>query len=275
MLAIPIALGIYLTRRMRLGWRLWWIGGATFILSQVGHLPFNALLNVLFRRSVLPMPPVGWQPVVFSLIGGLSAALWEEPARCAVYRWWAKDARSWGRALLLGAGHGGMEAILLGGLVLLTFLQMLALKDADLNRILPPERVREVEYQVRQYWSLPWTMTLLGAYERLQAIPLHLANAVLVLQVFTRRQSRWLLAAIVWHALVNTAAALAVQAWGAYVTEGLMTIEAVISLAILWSLRQPEPPPGEEDSPLLPQGLQPGLRNDSLSQEELEASKYC
>ena len=42
MITLPIALGIYLTRRFQLGWRLWWIGGATFVISQVGHLPFNS-----------------------------------------------------------------------------------------------------------------------------------------------------------------------------------------------------------------------------------------
>jgi uncharacterized membrane protein YhfC len=38
MILLPIGLGIYLTRKLSLGWRLWWIGAGTFVLSQVGHI---------------------------------------------------------------------------------------------------------------------------------------------------------------------------------------------------------------------------------------------
>ena len=48
MIGLPVGLGVYLTRRFRLGWRLWWIGAATFVLSQVGHIPFNWILTRLF-----------------------------------------------------------------------------------------------------------------------------------------------------------------------------------------------------------------------------------
>jgi uncharacterized membrane protein YhfC len=48
---------------------------------------------------------------------GLSAGFFEESARYVVYRWWARDARTWSQGLMLGAGHGGIESILLGFLL--------------------------------------------------------------------------------------------------------------------------------------------------------------
>jgi hypothetical protein len=41
MIVLGIGLGIFLTLKFNLGWRLWWIGAMTFILSQIGHIPFN------------------------------------------------------------------------------------------------------------------------------------------------------------------------------------------------------------------------------------------
>ncbi len=41
MVAIPVLLAIYLTCHWKMGGRVWWIGAATFIISQVGHIPFN------------------------------------------------------------------------------------------------------------------------------------------------------------------------------------------------------------------------------------------
>ena len=44
-LFLVIGLGVFLTRKYNLGWRLYWIGGALFIISQILHIPFNILLD--------------------------------------------------------------------------------------------------------------------------------------------------------------------------------------------------------------------------------------
>ena len=62
MIAMPIGLGIFLTRRFHLGWHLWWLGAATFVLSQAGHIPFNWLITRFFQLGILPAPPPSWKP---------------------------------------------------------------------------------------------------------------------------------------------------------------------------------------------------------------------
>ncbi len=84
------------------------------IFSQVLHIPFNALVNPVFNQFGFIALPLSLQNSILSVFLGLSAGLFEELSRYAMYRWWAKDARSWGKGLLAGAGHGGIEAILLG-----------------------------------------------------------------------------------------------------------------------------------------------------------------
>ncbi len=121
MVAMPIGLGLYLTRKLSLSWRLFWIGGTVFILSQVGHIPFNIVISLLFQRGVLPAPTLEWRLPFNAIFLGLSAGLFEEGARYLMYRYWTKEARWWGQGVLLGAGHGGAEAIILGVLVILTY----------------------------------------------------------------------------------------------------------------------------------------------------------
>ena len=75
MLLLPVGLGVYLSRRYQFGWRLWWIGAGTFLLSQIGHIPFNILVSILFQREVLPTPPENIQLVFNALFLGLSAGL--------------------------------------------------------------------------------------------------------------------------------------------------------------------------------------------------------
>ena len=276
MVGLPIALGIYLTRRFRLGWRLWWIGAATFVLSQVGHIPFNILVP-LFIERVLLLPPLQTQSIaLYALFLGLSAGLWEELSRAAVYRWWADDARSWRKGVLMGAGHGGIEAIILGLLVLGTFVYMAAIRSVDLSTIVPPVQMDLARQQISAYWSAPWHLAILGTVERVFTIPFHITLSVMVLQAFTRRQWWWVALAVIWHAAVDAlivylSAVWAPFEWRPYAVEGVIALSALISLVILFTLRRPEPvetPPAEVVVPppleIKPESLKLDATTDNL-----------
>ncbi len=282
MVAMPVGLVIYLTRRFHLGWRLWWIGAATFVISQVGHIPFNFLLTRLFQIGVLPPPPASWHPYFNPVVLGLSAGLFEELSRAAIYAWWAKDARSWQRGVLLGAGHGGAEAIILGGLVLYTFIQMAALRNMDLSHVVPAGQLKAAQQQLSAYWSASWTASLLGAVERLFTIPCQICLSVLVLQAFVRRQAVWVALAVLWHAVLDGLTLYLVgiwqgQPWSSYAIEGVIGILAVISVVILFTLyrSEPEPPPSAPVvEPILAQAIQPVELSKDLSQESLDKTRY-
>ena len=241
MIFVPVILGIYLGKKFKLPFRIWAIGAATFILSQVGHIPFNAGLTALFANGILPVPPENWQLIFNAVVLGLSAGLWEEVFRYLAFRFWVKDARSWGRGLFLGAGHGGIEAIILGVLVLVSYISMVLLQNSNLSALIPAEQMELAQQQLSAYWSAPWYATILGAVERIFAICFHLSASVLVLQVFLRKQLRWLWLAIGWHMLLDASAVFAVSTWGVYQTEALLGLLALISLAIIFKLRTPEP----------------------------------
>ena len=244
MIAMPIGLTIYLTRKFIQGWRLFWIGAATFIISQVLHIPFNALVNPVFNRFGFIALPVAFQNIILSVFLGLSAGLFEELSRYAMYRWWAKDARSWGMGLLAGAGHGGIEAIILGLLVLYGYSQMLIVRGTDISTLVTPDMVVLANAQIQAYWSAPWYMTMLGALERLFSFPLHLACSVLVLQAFTQKKFWWVGLAILYHALVDGVAVFFLQiGFSALAIEGILGIIAIVSIVIVFVLRQPEPLP--------------------------------
>lgn len=273
MIGLPIGLGVYLTRKFKLGWRLWGIGAMTFILSQVGHIPFNLGLNALLKDSFLTTMPSGQQLIASAIIAGLSAGIWEEGARYATYRWWARDARSWRKGVLLGAGHGGIEAVILGILVLVSFFVMASARTNGLSGLAPADQMTLAQQQVNAYWSAPWYATLLGAVERAFTIPVQITFSVIVLQVFTRHQMRWLWLAIGWHALIDAMSVYAVSTWGAYIAEGIIGGFCVISIGILFFLRQPEPEMTIDKSPS-PELPSFELAEIETTPENLEKTRY-
>ena len=241
-LSLVIGLGVYLTRKYNFGWRLYWIGAALFIIAQVLHIPFNLLVDRLIKNGVLPSPSAEYQLLFSALFLGLSAAFFEELTRYAGLRWWAKEARTWARGLLFGSGWGGMEAIVFFAIpLLLNYVIFLAFRTQDLSGLLPPEQLAPLQEGLNLFWGVAWYDSLLGALERLLVIPIQIAFTVLVMQVFIRRQSRWLWFAIIWHALLDAIAVIGVSSWGVYVTEGLILIFSLVSIGIIFALRGEEP----------------------------------
>jgi uncharacterized membrane protein YhfC len=279
MVAMPVGLGIFLTRRFSLGWRIWVIGAATFVLSQVGHIPFNQGLTLLFQHGILPPPPPEWRLPFNALVLGLSAGLWEELARYSAFRWWAKDARSWRKGVLMGAGHGGIEAIILGGLVLYAYAQMLALRGQDLTSLLGSRltaaQIQALQTQLNAYWSAPWTTTILGAVERAFTIPVQITFSVIVLQAFVRNQFRWVWLAIGWHAFVDAATVLASNKIGIYWTEAAIGLMALVSVAFLFALKRPEPEADtSSESPRTEVKTAEDLQEVAWTEKDLDESRY-
>jgi uncharacterized membrane protein YhfC len=266
MVAMPLVLARIIVARKNVGWGLFGVGALTFILSQVGHIPFNWL--VFQRFAWIPTDNI----VVVAIFAGLSAGVFEEVARYFAYRFFASDARTWGKGLMLGAGHGGIEAILLGVLGAWGVFQLGLIQNGYLLDQIPPESMALVQEQITAVFTIPWYEALLGAVERASAMCIHLSLSVLVMQLFVRGQRRWLFIAILWHALVDALAVYAISNWGVYVTEAVVGATAVISLVIVFTLKTPEPAQIEPE-PLPPAGPVTPL-NIELTADSLDSSRY-
>ncbi|MBP1703734.1 MAG: hypothetical protein H6Q38_2841 [Chloroflexi bacterium] len=241
MIGLPLLLAIFLKRRYKHSWVLFFSGVVGFIVSQVGHIPFNYLLTLLFQRNVLPAPPQEYQLIFNAIVLGLSAGLWEELVRYGTLRWWiGKNVRTWSQALFFGNGWGGIEAIILGGLALLAFFQLLAMRNIDLSGLIPAAQLELVRQQIESYWTMPWYNSLMGAYERAWTLIIQISFTVLVLQAFTRGKIIWVWLAVAWHALIDALAVYIAGTSGFEAAEVAVTIAGLISLGFIFALRQPE-----------------------------------
>jgi len=275
MMAMPLALAIYLTRTWKLGWRLWFVGAATFILSQVGHIPFNAAVGFILNRTSMVDWPKTSQLIFNAIFAGLSAGLFEEFFRYGMFRWAAKDARSWRTGILTGAGHGGAEAIILGALVFMGFLQLVAYRNIDLSTVIPAAQLETAKAQVATYWSATWYASILGAVERLFTIPTQIAFAVIVMQTFTRKQGFWVWLAVLYHAVIDATAVFVTGKINSYGIEAIVGGFALLSVLILFALRQAEPvsETSHQPAPVIAASAT-SLNPVEETGENLDASKY-
>ena len=249
--APPVA-GWIASRRLGVGWRYFWFGALVFFVSQmVTRLPLVQVGQVLLADVLQSSSVALW---TWLLVLSFSAGLFEEGGRWLGYRWlFRPEERTWRPAIMYGLGHGGLESMLLiAGLGALSLLGLLAASSADLSQV-PPEQREALAAQLAAVAEQPAWTPLLGAWERLSAMTLHVGLSLIVLQAFRRASWVWLLVAILCHGTVNAVALGLLQVVGGTGnTAGLLLVEVVITLmaiALLWGAlrlrdREDAPPDG-------------------------------
>lgn len=294
MLAMPVVLFFYLRKEIGATWRWIGIGAATFVASQVVHIPLNSF-GLMPLMKVLGIGDIkdakGIELFLLAVVFGLSAGVCEEISRYLVYRYWLASNtyvdRSWKAAVSLGAGHGGCEAIILSLVLISVLFEMAKLQHADLSKILPPDKVQEVQEELDAYWSMTWYESLTPAVERLTALTFHVSAAVLVLQVFLRRSVWWLGAAIAFHTSIDAIAVVAsVQKWNILVTEALLAVLIIpLALKIIFHFRgaisveqeeavQPLLAVDQDDEANEQEGSGPTADDEEANAEEEEVSEH-
>jgi uncharacterized membrane protein YhfC len=254
MILLPILLGIWLTRKFKLSWKLLIAGALTFIASQVLHIPLLVWLTVMFSDGTLPSPPEAWNTIFNAVLLGLLAGIFEETARYILFKFFLKNARTWNEGVLVGAGHGGVEAFLVGVISVFTIINMVVLRNADLSAMgITADQL--TKQQVAAFWASPAYTGLLGLLERIFAICLHISLSVMVLYSVAYRKPIWFWMAMLWHAFVDAAAVYLMPSIGAVAVEGVVAVMAIVSLVILFRLR---PKFGERDQPRVPMEVQAG-----------------
>ena len=272
MIIVPCLAGYVLLRRKGGSFRPIWIGVVGFVLSQVGHIPFNQflLLPGLERLGVELAAQSGADLWVLGVAVGLSAGIFEETVRYLAFRFWLNKERGGALPWKYGVGHGGIEAILTGLLTLYAFVQASALSGEGVLAGFPADQAKLIQSQVDAYWALPWYQSLLGAWERVSALLFHLGASVFVYKSFRDKNPLWFVVALAGHTGMNAFVVMAAVKMDFLLLELLLFIFAVLWVLWAWYVR----PLGEEDEGLSPPPPEVDLSVSQITSKQLEESRY-
>ena len=241
-IVFPLALAVFVQRRLKIGWRYFFSGVIIFLLFQlISRVPVLEVLGVVLGPQLKSS-----RAFLLAFLGmeALTAGIFEEVGRYVGYRWlMGKERKDWPKAVFYGLGHASLESVVLvAGLSALTLVNVLVIQAIGVDA-LPAAQRAQVTRQLAAIAAQPGWLPLLGAYERVCTIAVHIALSVIVLQVFTRGQIRWLFVAIGAHALVDGVAAFLPQlvhlgaVRNALLVEGVITVFGLIALWVIFALR--------------------------------------
>lgn len=232
-LALPLGLLLFLRKKLPSSVAPFFAGCLTFFLAVI-------VLEGLAHSLVLtgPYGQKIWEtPWLYALYGGLAAGIFEETGRLAAMKLLKKKYPQPQTALMYGAGHGGIEVLLVMGVTMAQNLVYALMVNAGQTEAIlstvPQAQAEVLASGLQSLAATPAVMFLLSPIERVIALVLHMALSVLVWRAVTGKFYLYF-AAIGIHALVDASAVL-LQQYSAPVPVIELCLAAMDVAVVFWA----------------------------------------
>ncbi|MBP0956825.1 MAG: YhfC family intramembrane metalloprotease [Oscillospiraceae bacterium] len=205
---IPIgAMIIYKKKNKDVRISSFFIGGAVFFL-------FALVLEQIMHYFMLPI--VSGSTVTYVIYGVLAAGVFEETGRFAAFKTVMKKRNNPGDAVMYGLGHGGIEAVILAGVLLLSYAATAIMTNQmGLEAMVSvssggnAETAELVRTQLETMASVGLGTILVNVPERIIAMTFHTAMSVMVFESARVKGKGYLYpVCILFHAVLDVAPAL-------------------------------------------------------------------
>lgn len=203
-----IFLLVFYRKKTKSRYSVFFIGCATFIV-------FALVLESIMHNIVLgKIPAIMDNMWLYALYGGLAAGVFEETGRYVAFRTVMRKSADKRDALMYGAGHGGIEVLLVLFMGMISNLVVSLLINGGMTDVLlasMPDEATAAQF-TEQCAALadiaPYTF-LLGIFERISAVMFHVSASVLVYYAAKNAKKRWLYpVAILLHAAFDAVAVI-------------------------------------------------------------------
>lgn len=207
-LALPIGGIIYLKKKYNASLKVFFIGMLVFfIATQILEAPIHKyFLNINKGTSEFLLN----NPLVYMLYGGLMAGIFEETARLISFKYLIKD-RNDITAITYGVGHGGIEAILIGGISSLnTIVYSVFINNGKFQSLMEGDLASKevISSTYNQFVNSSSFLWLMPGVERIIAMVIQISLSIIVFYAVKEKKYIYFLVAILCHALIDFPAAL-------------------------------------------------------------------
>lgn len=209
------------------------------LLGVTGFILFALILEQMVHIIVLRPDAAGnialkSKPFFFVLYGILMAGIFEETARFIFFNILRKKHRGIETALSYGVGHGGIEAILLVGVSMISNIVIsMSINSGAIEAMksgLGGAALTQLNAQIEALLTTAPYMFLIAGEERLAAIAIQIALSVIVFYSVRQRDKWWLFpAAIALHAIIDIPAAM----MQAGVLHNIFAVEGFVGLGAI------------------------------------------
>ena len=228
--ALPIGLFVYAKKKLGAKAAPFLIGCGVFFVMVL-------MLEAAIHRIVFQLAgeALTGSVILYAVYGGLMAALFEETGRYIAMRFLVKP-MDFPNAFMYGAGHGGVEAMLLCGVASISNIASAVMINSGTMSAqlatLDAEKAADTAAALSALWTTPSLTFFAGGVERIIAVVLHLSLSILVFQSIRKKAPMELVRAYLFHFVVDAASVLLhafVSIWVVELAVALLTGLAVLA----------------------------------------------
>ena len=227
--ALPIGLFVYAKKKLGAKTAPFFIGCGVFFVMVL-------MLEAAIHRIVFQLAgeALTGSVILYAVYGGLMAALFEETGRYIAMRFLVKP-MDFPNAFMYGAGHGGVEAMLLCGVASISNIASAVMINSGTMSAqlatLDAEKAADTAAALSALWTTPSMTFFAGGVERLLAVVLHVSLSILVFQSIRKKSRKDLLNAYLFHFIIDSLAVLlsaVASVWVVELVVALVTGGAVL-----------------------------------------------
>lgn len=220
-IGVPITLAVYMWKKYRASWAIFFLGMILFLISLI-RIPLNNLFSTIIANNFSGDLVI----ILIGLFASLTAGIFEEGVRVLAFGAIIKP-RSYDKGIMYGIGHGG------GGESMI-FVAMSVLVSFITYRFFPGILPTSLLVQIA---GVDWYIPIIGALERILAIAIQISLSVLVMYAFIKRKYYFILISILYHMAVDFVSVYINYKFGILLSEISVFIFAIISVFIIYILR--------------------------------------
>jgi uncharacterized membrane protein YhfC len=236
---IPIVVFIYINKKTNCKQNSVLVGAGTFVVFA---LVLETILHqIVFRIFGEKLTGNIW---LYALYVGLAAALFEETGRLITMKLFMKKSLTKQNALMLGVGHGGAEALLvgvMGGFSNIVMSIMININQVD--KLLATVGENEKDAAVEQLSALSTTPAyeyLLAGAERFLAFVLQICLSYIVYRAVRYKKPLFYILAVAIHFAVDAVLAVLVKIIPVFAVELILTAEVILITVITYKMYRAE-----------------------------------
>ena len=189
---------------------------------------------------------------LYALYGGAAAALFEETGRIFAAKTFLRKRSDTPNAFMYGAGHGGVEAIIVGTITQISNLSLAATinagKAGELLSTLSGAQYDAALEQLRALCQHESLAFFLAGFERVLAVALHISLSLILFKGLREKKGGLVALCYGLHFAFDAIAVLVSGAFGVFAAEAFLTV-SVLLVVLLAAKLAPLPKKEEEETP--------------------------
>jgi uncharacterized membrane protein YhfC len=268
---VPVGLVIFMGLKKRLNWKATLAGAILFVVFV---LVLERTMHILVLGTDMSKSALYNNLILYMLYGGFAAGLFEETARLLGFKFLLKvrEKESPDTGISYGLGHGGIEAVLLGGLaVVSSMVTAIMLNSGALGSIasaLKGDQLTAFNQQISNLVNANSFLFLATGIERISAIMIQIGLSLFVFKAVKEKKWLFYVYAILLHAGIDMFAILFQRGVikNIVLLEGAVFVAAAVVMAAGFALNKGKPVREIQET----QEIAETLETSEIQQEERE-----